>query len=73
MKKILSVVTLMLFIAALSMPVSAQDPPKDSLKTEKGCPKSGDKKCIKTCDHKDCTKTCDKAKKPGCCKEDKTK
>ena len=68
MKKILSVVTLVLFIAALSMPISAQEPPKDSLKTEKSCPKSGDKKCTK-----DCKKTCDKAKKPGCCKEDKTK
>ena len=75
MKKMLSVVTLVLFLSALSFPLLANDSPKDSLKTEKGCPKKGDKKCeaksTKSCDQKDCKKKCDKSGKSCCSKETK--
>ena len=73
MKKLLSIGTLVLFLTAMSFPVLAQDPPKDSVKTTKSeCSmKKGDKKCSKTCDHKDCKKKCDNAEKSSCCKKSK--
>jgi hypothetical protein len=63
MKKVLSIVTLALFIGALSMPSMAQTPPKEKQKSEaadttKKCTKSGDKKC--------CTA---KSETSGCCKK----
>lgn len=63
MKKLLSIGTLALFLAA-SIPSLATDNPKDTLKKE--CPmKKGDKKCTK-----DCQKKCDKDDK-SCCKDGK--
>lgn len=69
MKKILSIVTLVLFTIAMTAPVVAKDPPKDSLKTEKTCRKKDDKTCEKKCDPKDCKIS----EKSSCCKAPKTK
>lgn len=68
MKKILSLMTLTLFLGVIAFPVLAQDPPKDKQKTEakKDCPK----KCEKACTKADSTK-CEKHQKAGCCKGDK--
>jgi hypothetical protein len=61
MKKVLSVLTVALFLAAITVPVVAQDPPKkDKEKTE----------CSKKCTKADSTK-CTKNQKAGCCAGDK--
>jgi hypothetical protein len=64
MKKLLSVLTLALFLVAVVSPVVAQDPPKDTKKTE--CPKKKEGCCAKS----DSTK-CAKHQKAGCCKGEK--
>ncbi|HEY4789585.1 MAG TPA: hypothetical protein VIH57_26225 [Bacteroidales bacterium] len=68
MKKILSLLTLTIFLAAITYPMVAQDPPKDKQKTEtkKDCPQ----KCNKMCANSDSTK-CAKLQKAGCCKDEK--
>lgn len=64
MKKLLSVLTVALFLVAITVPVVAQDPPKDKQKTE--CSKKGGQKCTKS----DSTK-CTKSQKAGCCMDSK--
>ena len=64
MKKLLSILAVVLFMVAISAPIIAQDPPKDKQKTE--CTKKKDGCCAKS----DSTK-CAKHQKAGCCKGEK--
>jgi len=58
MKKVLSILTVTLFIGAYAAPVFAQKPPKEKSEVQKSCTKSDSTKCTKD-------------KKAGCCKGDK--
>ncbi len=68
MKKVLSIITLALFLVAFSAPAFCDNPPKEKAKCEADSLKS--KKC---CHAKDSVKCAEAKKKGECTKADKAK
>ena len=74
MKKIISIVTVALFLVAYSGPAFGDKPPKARTETDSCKSKKCDKeKCSQKCSEKkgkgDATAKCSGDKKAGCCKE----